>query len=537
MVRLSWQYSFLTGTFTNAYTYDAASNRTGFTAPDSSTDTYSYDTLNRLTTLANSWAGSFGFSYDSLSRRTQMTRPNSLTTNYTYDNKSRLLSVLHQLSGSTIDGATYTVDAAGNRTAKTDQLASVTSNYTYDSIYELTQVTQGGTATESYSYDAVGNRTASLGVSSYTNNSSNELTATSNASYSYDNNGNTTSKTESSGTANYTWDFENRLTSVTLPNGGGSVTFKYDPFGRRIQKVFTQNSTTTTTNYVYDGADTIEETDQNGSLLGKYARTPNIDEPLAESRSGATSFYEQDGLGSVTSLSNSAGALANTYTLDSFGKLTASTGSLTNPLRYTGRDFDTETGFHYYRFRYYDPSLGRFVSEDLVRFKAGVNFYSYGLNDPADNIDPSGLDTIVCLFPEAANGLGHIGFGFPGDPYTVGFYPLGPANGSRCSACGQVRRLHGPGAVWPDVGEGPRQCKRVYTTPTQDKCMLQCRIKRAQNPGTYDVGGLNCVDFTRDCLKECGIPAGTNFAQPKDWWPTLPGDPIGGLPPTAPLPR
>jgi YD repeat-containing protein len=89
-----------------------------------------------------------------------MTRPNGVTTNYTYDNLSRLLSVLHQLSGSTIDGATYTVDNAGNRTAKTDDYSSVTSNYTYDALYELTQVTQGGTTTESYSYDPVGNRTA-----------------------------------------------------------------------------------------------------------------------------------------------------------------------------------------------------------------------------------------------------------------------------------------------------------------------------------------------------------------------------------------
>jgi len=74
----STQYSFLTGALTNSYSYDAASNRTGFTAPDGSTNTYSYDTLNRLTMLANSWAGSFGFSYDALSRRTQMTRPNGV---------------------------------------------------------------------------------------------------------------------------------------------------------------------------------------------------------------------------------------------------------------------------------------------------------------------------------------------------------------------------------------------------------------------------------------------------------------------------
>ena len=386
------EYAFLSSTtFTNAYSYDANSNRTGYTAPDSSTNTYSYDTLNRLTTLANSWAGSFGFSYDALGRRTQMTRPNSVTTNYSYDNLSRLTSVLHQLSGSTIDGAAYTLDSAGNRTAKTDEYASVTSNYGYNSIYELTSVTQGSTTTESYTYDPVGNRTASLGVSSYTTNSSNEMTANSNASYTYDYNGNTTSKTVSSNTTSYSWDYENRLASVALPGTGGTATFKYDPFGRRIQKVFTTGSTTTTTNYLYDGDDDIEEMNASGSVVARYAQTQNVDEPLAESRSSTTSFYEVDGLGSVTSLTNSSGTIANSYTYDSFGRLSTSTGSITNPFQYTGRDFDSETGLRNYRARYYDPTTGRFISEDSAWFDAETNLYAYVINDPVDYLDPSGL--------------------------------------------------------------------------------------------------------------------------------------------------
>jgi len=67
--------------------------------------------------------------------------------------------------GETIDGAAYTVDNAGNRTAKTDQHAGVTSNYGYDAIYELTSVMQGTNTTETYPYDPVGNRLGSLGVS------------------------------------------------------------------------------------------------------------------------------------------------------------------------------------------------------------------------------------------------------------------------------------------------------------------------------------------------------------------------------------
>src|SRR5215813_6329685 len=134
-----------------------------------------------------------------------------------------------------LDGATYVYDNAGNRTAKTNKLNNITENYTYDPIYQLTQVTQGATTTESYSYDPVGNRLSSVGVSSYVYNSSNELMSTTVAAYTYDNNGNTLTQTDSSGTTTYDWDFENKLTSAVPLGSGGSVVIKYDPFGRRIQ--------------------------------------------------------------------------------------------------------------------------------------------------------------------------------------------------------------------------------------------------------------------------------------------------------------
>jgi len=391
LIGTTTSYSFLTSrTFTTSYAYDAASNRTGFTDPESGSTSYSYDTLNRLTTLAPPSAygtGSFGFSYDALSRRTQMTRPNSVTTNYTYDSLSRLLSVLHQAGGSTIDGASYSVDAVGNRTAKTDQLAAVTSNYTYDSIYQLTQVLQGSTTTESYSFDAVGNRTASLGVSSYTTNASNQLTATSNASYTYDYNGNTTGKTVGSDTTTYTWDYENRLASVTLPSSGGTVYFKYDPMGRRIYK----SLSSATSVYAYDGDNMVEETNSSGTAVARYAQGLNIDEPLAMLRGGVTTYYHADGLGSVTSLTNTSGALAQTYTYDSFGKSTASSGSLVNPFQYTAREFDSETSLHYYRARFYDQTPGRFLSEDPLKFAGGYNFFAYVGNKPTEYRDPTGL--------------------------------------------------------------------------------------------------------------------------------------------------
>jgi len=120
-----------------------------------------------------------------------------------------------------------------------------------------------------------------------------------------------------------------------------------------------------------------------------------MDQTFAELRSGVTSYFEQDGIGSITSLSNPAAALANTYTYDSFGNVAASSGSLTNPLRYTAREFDSETGIYQYRTRYFDPSIGRFVSEDPMGFDAGINFYGYVKNRPLNMADPLGLSTLA----------------------------------------------------------------------------------------------------------------------------------------------
>src|SRR3989475_5412598 len=205
-----------------------------------------------------------------------------------------------------------------------------------------------------------------------------------------DSNGNTLTKVVGSNTTTYAWDFENRMTSVTLPGTGGTVSFRYDPFGRRIYK----SSSWGTSIYAYDGDNLIEETNSSGGVVARYEQTQNIDEPLAMLRSGATSYYHADRLRSVTSLSSAAGSIANTYTYDSVGKLTASTGALVNPFRYTARESDTETGLYYYRARYYDQNAGRFLSEDPLEFSAGngTNFYSYTVNNTVNWVDEAGTN-------------------------------------------------------------------------------------------------------------------------------------------------
>jgi RHS repeat-associated protein len=295
--------------------------------------------------------------------------------------------VVHQKGTLTLDGASYTVDNAGNRQSRTALPGTTATNFTYDAIYELLTAKQGSTTKESYTYDPVGNRLSALGSSGWSNNSSNELTSRPGVTYTYDSNGNMLTSVSGANTTHYTWDFENRLTSVQLPGSGGTVSFKYDAFGRRVYK----SSSSTTSIYAYDGDNLIEETNSAGTAVARYTQGLNIDEPLAMLRGSTTSYYSADGLGSVTSLTNTSGANAQTYTYDSFGNLTASSGSLTNSFRYTAREFDAETGLYFYRARYYDPASGRFISQDPIEFNGGNNFYAYVKNGATNLIDPKGL--------------------------------------------------------------------------------------------------------------------------------------------------
>jgi RHS repeat-associated protein len=196
----------------------------------------------------------------------------------------------------------------------------------------------------------------------------------------HDANGNTLS--DPSGKS-YTWDFENRLVQAVVPGtNGGTTTFRYDPFGRRIQKI----SPSVTSIFVYDGNGLVETLNGSGSEIAGYVQGQSIDEPLAELQSTTTDYYEQDALGSITSLSTPTAALASTYTYDSFGNLTASTGAVRNYFQYTGREFDPETNLDYYRGRYYDAGSGRFTSQDPIGYNGG-----YVRNNPILLADPFGL--------------------------------------------------------------------------------------------------------------------------------------------------
>jgi len=172
-----------------------------------------------------------------------------------------------------------------------------------------------------------------------------------------------------------------------------TVSYVYDPGGRRIEKKYDGQAVM---KYFYDGDHIIAEYDATGALVHKYVYGPGVDQPICMidvADANATYYYHFDGLGSVIALTDSAGAVANLYEYSIFGEVSASDPNHPNRFLFTGREFDSETGLYYYRARYYNPYIGRFLQTDPAG--QGMNPYAYCINNPVRLIDPSGLSSLA----------------------------------------------------------------------------------------------------------------------------------------------
>jgi RHS repeat-associated protein len=158
--------------------------------------------------------------------------------------------------------------------------------------------------------------------------------------------------------------------------------------GRRTQR---SPSAGIATNFVYDGQDVVRDLNSDGSTVD-YLNGLGIDNKLrlTDSRLIATGplYFSQDHLGSTVTLTNSLGATVSQVNYDSFGN---SAGNSFTRYDYTGRERDGDTGLMYYRARWYDPKVGRFISEDPAGLSGGLNLYGYVGGDPVNMVDPQGL--------------------------------------------------------------------------------------------------------------------------------------------------
>ncbi len=375
---------------TVGYTYDAGNRLAQVADSITGTITPTFDNLDRLASQATP-QGTVSYTYDNAGRRATMTVAGQAVANYTFDNANRLTQIAQATSV-----VSFGYDASGRRTALTLPNGLMVS-YGYDSASQLTGITYQNGATLlgnlTYIYDNAGRRVQMGGsfartglpqpVTTTSYNAANRLTQWGTATLTYDANGNMTS----SGTDGYTWDARNRLVSTL-----SGASFQYDPFGRRAGKAIGG----LTTNFLYDGVNAVQE-------LSSGAPTANllsggIDEVfLRTDPAGARSFLA-DAMGSNLALADPAGSLLTQYTYEPFGNTSVS-GTSANSFQYTGRENDG-TGLYFYRARYYDPTLQRFISEDPLQFAGhSVNFYEYTYDDPVNHVDPSGTQALPIPIP------------------------------------------------------------------------------------------------------------------------------------------
>ena len=416
--------------------------------------TYTY-AANRLKTITNPSGKTFTFSYDEMGRRKALSYPNSVAVSYQYDEAGRLTEITNKavangilrsltspagkvsslaydklkgtgypssvtaanqydkagsvtepankiavMTESVISSNAYTYSANNNVITKTD--LNGTTTYQYDATSQLTQAMHPA-LTEAFTYDDSGNRiteTRDGSVVNYTHTAGNRIETRDGVIYTHDNNGNIISKAGITGTTTYEYDYANRLNKVTMPDGTISE-YKYDALWRRIEKKITPSPLVgegggegiIAARYLYDGLNMLAEYEDNNVLKTKYTHNRAIDDPLAMERNGQSYYYHKDALGSITTITDDQVNLVQWYQYDSFGKITDRMNPLfKQPYVFTGREYDEETGLYNYRFRYYDPEMGRFISEDPIGFKKGsINLFAYVSNNPVNKIDPLGL--------------------------------------------------------------------------------------------------------------------------------------------------
>lgn len=398
------------------YAYDAIGSRSAMTTPVGAT-TYVLDALSRITSVTDPDGGVTTYAYDAVGNRTRQIYPNGTRAEYTYDALNRLTSLTNRRADDTIlSSFVYTLGPTGNRTRVVEQNRIV--DYRYDDLYRLTQehvIDSGGTTTTTdYSYDATANRLSKSingTASTYNYDANDRLLDGEGSSHTYDANGNLISQSTTDSTSLYEYDFENHLILATLTTGNmtNTVGYAYDPDGVRVQTLM---NGVNSINYLVDANQPLEqvvlETTGSDSILASYV----YGDDLISMKRGSTFYYLYDGQMSVRQLSDGASAVTDSYTYDAFGVTVETVGNTPNAYLYTGEQYDPNLGFYYLRARYYHPGVGRLVGLDPTLGNPydplSLHKYVYAHADPINNADPSGLFSLPMQIALVGGMLGDI---------------------------------------------------------------------------------------------------------------------------------
>jgi RHS repeat-associated protein len=405
------------------YSYDASNRRTSNTYPTGApvtfaydangnlvqmTDslgvsTYQYDALNRLTSVTDAFGKTVEYAYDAAGNRVSIKYPGNKSIAYGYDALNRMASVTDWQNATTA----YAYDAAGNLIQTLNPNATQAA-YAYDAANRLIGLTNTAPyasiiSSYSYSLDAVGNhlqvhQTEPLdpvpvaGTFSYAYDADNRMISAGGVPHAYDANGNTVLI---GATNQLVYDYENRLTQTVF---GPTNVYQYDGMGNR--RLVVRDGVTN--GFVLDVSRPLSQilatTDGSGSVTAYYVYGLGLISKIEPG--GATRYYHYDSRGSTVAITDSSGAILNTYAYDPFGQVAAASENTENMFRYLGRYgvVDEHNGLNYVRARYYSTKAGRFVTKDHTTGKdadgQSMNRYVYAMNNPVRLIDISGLSPL-----------------------------------------------------------------------------------------------------------------------------------------------
>lgn len=431
--------------YTTEFSYDRQGNITSLTYPDRSIVTYVYNKAGLLDAV-----GSYvtNIDYSPLGQISHINYGNTASTTNEYDAAKlyELVSKTTSFATSTLQKLTYTYDAVGNITKIVDAspgLTGKTVEYIYDDVSRLvsastTKAVRGGDYLQKFSYDLGGNILAQSNLGAYTYYTSADTQSYANphavknvggVAYTYDNNGNVVSENPST---SFVWDYDNRLTSAVI--NGSASNYTYDHESNRVKvlakgittyypnKYYDEVSSGTSTKYVYAG-DMLVASVQ-AKLLPTASPKPSPSPsaaPLPGLASPASSqvtvlYHHPDHLTSASLITTSAGKVFEQSDYYPYGSIRTDEASSTKEKhKFTGHITDTETNLVYMGSRYYDPKIGRFLSQDpefwslrsdYILDPQQWNSYSYSRNNPIGNVDPDGKKVYAVAKEIEGNSLG-----------------------------------------------------------------------------------------------------------------------------------
>jgi RHS repeat-associated protein len=337
----------------------------------------------------------YGLAYLPTGEITEISYPNGLRQLFRYDGIGNMVArSMISATGQTLTWQQFTYDAA-------DQLTSVNDwhwgelHYIYDACGRLEAVVAADRSVrERYRYDLTSNIIESPLVSRAVIDAGNRLEATADQRFEYDPRGNLVRRQTRGNEWTYEWDRDDQLARVRV-NGTLVGEYEYDLVNRRRRKKVAGQ----TVDFLYDAyalrAEIFADETRN-----HYLCLPNYPVPIAQVRGQESYYYGYNQIGTPIEVFNEAGALVLAVSPQSFGaarqEYRPTNDSVDLPFGFMGQYHDPEIGLFYNHFRYYDAVLGRYISQDPLRLRAGMNFYAFSTN-PNNVVDPLGLLTFECL--------------------------------------------------------------------------------------------------------------------------------------------